>query len=115
MRLETVVARVPGLAASELADWIARGWVQPQGEQPDLVFAELDVARVRLVRDLRVDVGIEEESLALVLSLLDQVYDLRRALRAMVRGLGEQPEPVREAVLARLRMDASSGGGPARG
>jgi chaperone modulatory protein CbpM len=102
MRLAAVCTRVPGLAPEQLVDWIARGWVQPGGEAPDWVFAELDVARVRLVHDLRVDVGVEEESLALVLSLLDQVYDLRRAMRAVLEGLEGQPEPVRRAVLARL-------------
>jgi chaperone modulatory protein CbpM len=103
LRLQAVVMRVPGLAEAELVDWIARGWVQPHGQAPDWEFAEFDVARVRLVHDLRVDAGVEEESLAMVLSLLDQLYDLRRALRAMLDGLAEQPEPVRRAVLARLR------------
>ena len=103
MRLAAVCSLVPGLMPEELADWIARGWVQPGGDPPDWVFAELDVARVRLVHDLRVDAGVDEESLALVLSLLDQVYGLRRALRAVLQGLQEQPEPIRQAVLGRLK------------
>ncbi len=102
MRLAAVCALIPGLAPEELTDWIARGWVQPGGDPPDWLFAEWDVARVRLVRDLRLDVGVEEESLALVLSLLDQVYGLRRAMRAVLEGLQGQPENVRRAVLDRL-------------
>ena len=31
MRFEMVVALFPDLEAPELADWIARGWVLPQG------------------------------------------------------------------------------------
>ncbi len=103
MRVEAVCLLVPGVAPDELADWIARGWVQPQGEPPDWVFAEIDVARVRLVRDLRTDAGIAPDSLALVLSLLDQVYAMRHALRTVAAALDAQPELVRRAVLARLQ------------
>ncbi len=102
IRIEAVCQRVSGVAAAEIADWIARGWVQPQGERPDWLFAEIDVARVRLVHDLRADVGVEPETLALVLSLLDQLYATRRALRGVLEGLESQPEAVRRAVLARL-------------
>ena len=83
IRLDAVLTVVPGVAADEVRDWVARGWVLPRGTPPDWVFAEIDVARVRLIRDLRHDMGVEEETLPLVLSLLDQVYDLRRRLRAI--------------------------------
>jgi hypothetical protein len=103
IRLDAVVAMLPGLHAAEVSDWIARGWVRPQGEKPDWVFAELDVARVRLVYDLRVAAGVEVDSLSLVLSLLDQVRILRNTLHALAEGLGEQPEWVQKAVLARVQ------------
>jgi chaperone modulatory protein CbpM len=104
MRLEAVCVRV-AVAPAELSDWIARGWVQPRGEAPDWWFADIDVARVRLVRDLRIDAGIEADSLALVLSLLDQVYGLQDAIRGVLDIVAEQPEAVRQAVGARLRRE----------
>jgi chaperone modulatory protein CbpM len=88
MRLEAVIELVPGVAAPEVQDWVARGWVLPQGSPPDWTFAEIDVARVRLIRDLRHDLGVEEDTLPLVLSLLDQVYDLRRRLLAVAAARG---------------------------
>lgn len=103
IRIEAVCERVRGVAVSDVADWIAHGWVQPHGEPPDWQFEEIDVARVRLVRDLRSDAGVEPESLALVLSLLDQLYATRRTLRGVLEGLEAQPEAVRRAVLERLR------------
>jgi chaperone modulatory protein CbpM len=103
MRIEAVLTEIAGLEPAEVMDWIARGWVRPGGAAPDWSFAEIDIARVRLVRDLRHDVGVEEENLDLVLSLLDQVYALRRGMRAMLEALQEQPEAVRRAVLVRLR------------
>jgi chaperone modulatory protein CbpM len=103
MRLEAVLESVPGLVQAELEDWVARGWVLPAGAAPEWVFAEIDVARVRLVLDLRHGMGIDEEALPLVLSLLDQVYGLRRRLRAVMAAAEVQPDPVREALRAALR------------
>ena len=104
IRFAAVVAQFPELAAPDLADWIARGWVQPEGAGvTEWVFAEIDVARVRLLFDLRLRMRLDEDALTLVLSLLDQVYGLRGALGAMVRALDEQPPGVRAAVLAALQ------------
>jgi chaperone modulatory protein CbpM len=103
IRFEAVVAQFPELAAPVLTDWIARGWVQPEGAgDADWVFAEIDVARVRLICELRLRLELDEDALALVLSLLDQIYGLRGAMRAMVRALDDQPPAVRAAVLAAI-------------
>ena len=104
MRFEMVVAEFPDLDAPELTDWIARGWVVPQGSsRADWAFAEIDVARVRLIRDLRLRMELQEDALTVILSLLDQVYGLRGALHAMVRALEDQPPAVRQAVLDSIR------------
>ena len=101
IRFEAVVAQFPELAAPDLTDWIARGWVQPLGDTTtDWVFAEIDVARVRLICDLHIRMELDEDALAVVLPLLDQIYGLRGALRAMLRALDDQPPTVRTAVLA---------------
>ena len=110
IRFEAVVAQFPELAPPDLTDWIARGWVQPEGDTTtDWVFADIDVARVRLICDLRLRMELDEDALALVLSLLDQIYGLRGALQAMVRALDDQPPAVRAAVLAAI-APASRGG-----
>ena len=103
MRLAAVIALVPQVTVPELQDWIDRGWVLPAGEPPDWTFAGIDVARVRLLADLRHAMGVEEESLSLVLSLLDQVYDLRRALAAVGDAADTLGPPERAALLAALR------------
>jgi chaperone modulatory protein CbpM len=102
MRLTAVVAMFPGLVEAELITWVERGWVRPAGTPPDWEFAEIDVARARLVLDMRRDMAVPEETMALVLSLLDQVYALRGQLRAVARAVEGQPEPVRSAILAAL-------------
>ena len=66
------------------------------------MFSDLDVARVCLICDLVHDMAVEEESMPLVLSLLDQVYSLRRQLNAVTSAVQRQPEDVRRAILELL-------------
>jgi chaperone modulatory protein CbpM len=103
MRFTAVVALFPDLRETELQGWVERGWVRPEGSDPDWVFQEIDVARVRLIRDFRHAMAVPEETMPLVLSLLDQVYALRGQMRAIARAVEDQPEPVRAAIMAALR------------
>jgi chaperone modulatory protein CbpM len=103
MRLTAVVALFPDLRETELHAWVERGWVRPEGTEPDWIFAEIDVARVRLIHDFRYSMDVHEETIPLVLSLLDQVYTLRGQMRAIARAVESQPEPVRNAILAAIR------------
>jgi chaperone modulatory protein CbpM len=103
MRLDTVVALFPDLEIVELTGWIERHWVQPEpAAGGDWLFDEIDVARVHLIYDLHHDLDVADEAVPLVLSLLDQVYELRGTLKAMMRALADQPHEVQAAVLAAL-------------
>jgi len=103
MRFTAVVALFPDLRESELLGWVERGWVRPGGTDPDWVFQEIDVARVRMIRDFRHAMAVPEETMPLVLSLLDQVYTLRGQMQAIARAVEGQPEAVRAAILAAIR------------
>ncbi len=103
MRFTAVVAMFPDLRESDLVSWVERGWVRPEGVEPDWMFAEIDIARVRLIRDFRGVMAVPEDTLPLVLSLLDQVYTLRGQIHAIARAVEGQPEPVRSAILAAIR------------
>jgi chaperone modulatory protein CbpM len=67
------------------------------------IFQDIDIARVSLIYDLRRHLDTSEETLPVVLSLLDQVYDMRRRLNAVSRALENQPAEVRTALLALIR------------
>ena len=104
MRLETVVTLFPDLDAAELTAWIEQRWVLPEaGEDDTWIFHEIDLARVQLIYDLRRALNTPEETVSLVLSLVDQVYELRCALRAVEQALAAQSPDVRNAVLAALK------------
>jgi chaperone modulatory protein CbpM len=122
MRITSVIALFADLPEAELTSWVVRGWVRPDQADPvaqevdqqvdqdrtdaDAArwdFLEIDVARVRLIHDLRRSMDIAEETMPVVLSLLDQVYALRGTLRDLVHALESQPEPVRTSILGALR------------
>lgn len=86
--IEVLVLRETGLRRQDLERWISNEWVRPERSAGHMVFDDIDVARVRLIRELRDDLAIDEEALPLVLSLLDQIYDLRRRMRRLVDTLG---------------------------
>ncbi len=98
-----VVAEIRGLTVRRLRAWVRRGWVRPAVRDREYRFDELDLARLRLLCELREDLGVGEEAVPVILSLLDQVYGLRRELRRLARAIEAEPAEVRARVLARLR------------
>lgn len=99
---DAVIRLVGGLEAEELRHWIAESWVRPETGEAGYLFQEVDIARVRLIYELRYELAIDEEAMPVVLQLLDQVYALRRRLRAIATAIDEQPEEVRAALHARI-------------
>ena len=99
MRITAVIAQFNDLRETELIGWIERGWVRPAHAEPEWVFQDIDVARVRLIYDLSHTMALAEETIPMVLSLVDQVYGLRGRLQAMLRAVEQQPEPVRRAIM----------------
>ena len=106
--IDGLIRMIAGLQEAELRRWIDERWVRPERAATGFVFREVDVARVRLIVELRQELAIDEEALPVVLQLLDQVYALRRRLKAMSEAIDAQPEPVRAAVRARLVRDAGN-------
>ena len=92
----------------DLNIWIERDWVRPTRDNDDWHFGDDDLARVELICDLVRDLDIDPEALDIILPLLDQVYSLRRSLRAMTLAVGELPADSRQKVLDRL-ADRSKG------
>ena len=113
MTLSTVVARTSGLERRDLERWILECWVKPERDGGDYLFDDVDVARVVLIMDLRDQLDIDELALPVVLSLLDQVYDLRRRMTELSDALAEvAPREVRHALGARLTLRQHSAHNP---
>ncbi len=77
---DLLLAEVPNLPRDDLERWIDNDWVKPDGRPGAYQFREIDVARVRLILELRDELEVNEAALPVVLLLMDQVYDLRRQI-----------------------------------
>ncbi len=93
-----LVDAIEELEAAALHRWIELGWVIPVHENEELQFDPSDVARVHLICELHYDLCIEEDSMSVVLSLMDQLYATRRTLAALVSAVAEQPEDVQARI-----------------
>jgi chaperone modulatory protein CbpM len=69
-----------GIGHEMLNAWIEEEWLVPRGSSPELSFSEIDIARARLIRDLQVDFGVNDEGVGVILNLVDQLYGMRRTL-----------------------------------
>jgi len=83
IRVEEFLVRAR-VERGSLEAWVAAGWVVPPQTEPELMFADVDLARVRLIRDLREDFGVNDEGVSVVLHLVDQMHGLRRSMRALL-------------------------------
>jgi chaperone modulatory protein CbpM len=70
-----------------LEAWIAAGWLIPPQTDPELAFSDVDLARAQLIRDLRDDLGVNDEGISVVLHLLDQVHGLRRSMQELLNAM----------------------------
>lgn len=101
--VETLYVQVRGLDPSDLQRWIDHAWVRPDGEPGGYLFHDIDVARVKLILELREQLQVNEEALPVVLSLLDQLYEARRRMRRVRDALDQAAGRSGEAGLAELR------------
>lgn len=98
-----VVARVRRVTLRELRLWVDMGWVRPSQGESGHVFDDLDVARIRLVCDLRKEMSLPTDAVPVILSLLDQIHGLRRELRGLADAVDAQPDATRQAIVAAYR------------
>ena len=103
MRLDerSVVEEVRRLTLRELRFWVREGWVRPANAETGPVFDEIDIARIRLLCDLRKEMALPTNALPVVLSLIDHLHETRRELRQLSEALEEQPETVRRSACRR--------------
>jgi chaperone modulatory protein CbpM len=103
LRAEQVCAELHLSDQGELMSWVERRWVLPACDDKGYVFDDVDLARLRLICDMQHDLSIDEDTVPLILSLLDQVYALRRTVRGLNAAIDSAPSEAREAILERLK------------
>ena len=112
LTIRDLLDSVDGLTVGEIRLSVRRGWIKPSippapppagPRRPRLRFLEVDAARLRLIRELREEIGIDDETLPLVLSLLDRIYRLRTDLRELTEAISRQPADVRTRIAETIR------------
>lgn len=91
------------IASDIVETWVEEGWLRPQRTDQGLAFTEMDVSRAQLIRDLREDLGVNEEGIAIILDLIDQMHGLRKTLRELCEAVGVQPTDLQQQILADMR------------
>tara|TARA_R110000868_G_scaffold50260_1_gene160793 strand:- start:6659 stop:6985 length:327 start_codon:yes stop_codon:yes gene_type:complete len=86
--------------------WVERGWVTPEQSGRGFRFREIDVARVRLIREFRTELELDADSLDVILPLLDQVHGLRDQVRRLAEAVEREPADVRARIASALRDPA---------
>ncbi|WP_334129604.1 chaperone modulator CbpM [Sneathiella sp.] len=108
---QEVLRQLTGVSLTRLRIWVKRGWVIPEETEAGYHFREIDMARLELIRQLKVDLAVNNEAIPIVLSLIDQIHGLRFELKSLARAIETQHEDVRAAIL-RACSDARAGSDP---
>lgn len=107
MRATDLIAANRPLDREELEIWIHEELVVATRDAADLVFTDRECARVRLICTLRYELEVERDTLPVIMSLLDQLYEARGRLRALGAAVVAQDPVVRDAILARLAPEVA--------
>lgn len=103
-----VVDVVGEVTLRRLRLWVRNGWILPLSGEEGPLFDDMDVARVRLVCQLKDVLNLNAEGIGIVLSLLDQLYGVRRDLNTLEAAIEQQPRAVRRQILETVRDLAES-------
>jgi chaperone modulatory protein CbpM len=105
-----------GIEVEVLEGWVAAGWLMPSTSDAQPTFTEVDLARARLIQDLRKDIGVNDDGVGVILDLLDQLHGLRSTLFDLLTAIRSQPEHLREGLaiqVHRLRSERMRARSPA--
>jgi chaperone modulatory protein CbpM len=102
MHVDDLMAAISSLQRSDLEAWIREELVVPRKEAGTLFFTEMDCARVRLICTLHYELEIDANTLPVVLSLVDQLYDTRQRLLSLAAAVTAQDKNIQAAIIAAI-------------
>jgi len=108
MGFDDLVAAISALQRNDLEAWIREEMVVPRQEGGALFFTDMECARVRLICTLHYDLEIDVDTLPVVLSLVDQLYDARQKLLSITAAVTAQDKSVQAAIIAAMEPHGGS-------
>lgn len=109
IRMDELLATTADLRPDDLSRWIGAALVTPQAQADETLFTEPDCARVQLLCTLRYTLEIEEDTLPVVVSLIDQLYATRAQLRSLAAAVAAQDASVQVDIVAALVPQRADG------
>jgi chaperone modulatory protein CbpM len=103
MRRMSEVEDELALDGQVLRHWIEQRWIRPTLNEDEPLFDEADMARARLIAELRQDFNVGDEAMPVMLQLLDQVYALRKALNDLTQAIKACPPEVQQMISGKLK------------
>jgi chaperone modulatory protein CbpM len=104
MRVDEIVEQIGDLQRNDLDAWIREALISPQEDSGDLVFSEMECARIRLICTLRYDLEVEADTLPIVVSLVDQLHQARQRLLKLTAAVVTQDKSVQAAILEAFEL-----------
>lgn len=95
---QDIVQIIDYVTPVKLTQWITLELVRPITQDDQPMFTDTDLARIRLIATLEHDIELSPDAVPIVLSLLDQIHDLRRCLKAVAGALDAQPSTVKNEI-----------------
>lgn len=74
-------SRLSGPSTNEIIHYIEEEWISPAGKD---VFDDEDISRIKLIHDLIDQLGVNEESVPIILHLIDQIHALQIRMKERV-------------------------------
>lgn len=100
-----ILAEIEDLSAQRLRGWLRARIIRPLQSERGNLYRDVDLARLVLLCDLGDSYQLDDEAMGLVMSLLDQVHELRAQMHCLVGAVAQEPNEVRHRlreVIARL-------------
>ena len=102
MSVDDLVAAIAALQRSDLEVWIREEFVRPHQEAGVLHFTDMECARVRLICTLHYELEVDADTLPVVVSLIDQLYDTRQRLLSLTAAVTTQDKNIQAAIIAAM-------------
>ena len=104
---DQLVATVSRLTHKQLVSFVEARIVRPVQSDRGPVYRQIDMVRIELLCELSEQFELDEDSLGVVISLIDQLHGVRAELRAVLDVLAGEPDEVRARVSDAIRAARS--------
>lgn len=108
-RVEEIVEQIEALQRSDLDVWISEELISSQEDAGALVFSEMECARIRLICSLRYELEIDADTLPVIMSLVDQLYQTRQQLLRLTAAVAAQDKSVQMEILTAIERGGIDG------